>query len=613
MNQIRKSRPNSRWETFSRAVAILSARDRRKSLGIILIQLCLGVFDLIGVLVIGVLGMLVVTGLESRTPSARVSMILDFLHLSGQSLQMQSVMLGILSSILLVSKTVISIFFTRRILFFFSNRAAYISTNLVSRLLSQSLIGIQSRTSQETLFAATRGVEFVTIQVLATSIVLVSDISLLLILCMGLFIVDPATAIGTVFIFFIIFLILNRTMGIRAGKLGSQSSKLNISSNQKIIEVFSTYRESVAGNRRDYYAGEIEKHRVALAKTSAEFSFLPYISKYVIETSVLLGAIFIGGVQFYFQDASHAISTLAIFLAAGTRIAPAVLRIQQGSLQILGGLGQGKPTLDLIDELRNIPTNVSSFDKIDLYHEGFEPEVIISHLEFTYPESKIKAVSDVDITIKKGELIALVGPSGSGKSTLIDLLLGVLVPDHGHVLTSGLPPLLAAAKWSGAIAYVPQDAVIISGTIRENVSLGYPLADATDELVIDALRVAQLDKFVKELPAGLDTQVGERGTKISGGQRQRLGIARALFTRPLLLVLDEATSALDGETEAGISAALQALHGSTTIIMIAHRLSTIKNADQVVYFDAGKVLAVGTFDEVRLSVPDFDNQAKIGL
>lgn len=613
MNQIRKSRLNLRWETFSRAVAVLSAEDKRKSLGIIFIQLCLAVFDLVGVLVIGVLGMLVVSGLESRTPGARVGMILDFLHLSGQSFQMQSVMLGILSSILLISKTIISIFFTRRILFFFSNRAAYISANLVSRLLSQSLIGIQSRTSQETLFAATRGVEFVTIQVLATSIVLVSDISLLLILCIGLFIVDPTTAIGTVFIFFIIFLILHRTMGIQAGKLGSQSSKLNISSNQKIIEVFSTYRESVAGNRRDYYAREIEKHRVALAKTSAEFSFLPYISKYVIETSVLLGAIFISGVQFYFQDASHAISTLAIFLAAGTRIAPAVLRIQQGSLQIRGGLGQAKPTLDLIDELVNIPTNVSSLDKIDLHHDGFEPEVSISHLGFTYPDSKNKAVSDVDMTIKKGELIALVGPSGSGKSTLIDLLLGVLVPDHGHVLISGLPPLLAVAKWSGAVAYVPQDAVIISGTIRENVSLGYPLADATDELVIEALRVAQLDEFIKELPAGLDTQVGERGTKISGGQRQRLGIARALFTHPLLLVLDEATNALDGETEAGISAALQALHGSTTIIMIAHRLSTIKNADQVVYFDTGKVLAVGTFDEVRLRVPDFDNQAKIGL
>jgi ABC-type multidrug transport system fused ATPase/permease subunit len=158
---------------------------------------------------------------------------------------------------------------------------------------------------------------------------------------------------------------------------------------------------------------------------------------------------------------------------------------------------------------------------------------------------------------------------------------------------------------------VPQDVVISNGTIRENVALGFPIAVATDELVIDALRVAQLDDFVANLPNGLDTPVGERGAKISGGQRQRLGIARAMFTKPLLLVLDEATSSLDGDTEANITDAINALHGSTTVVMIAHRLSTIRDADIVVYLADGKVTAIGTFEEVRASVLDFDKQAKL--
>ena len=167
------------------------------------------------------------------------------------------------------------------------------------------------------------------------------------------------------------------------------------------------------------------------------------------------------------------------------------------------------------------------------------------------------------------------------------------------------------AKWPGAVSYVPQDVVIAGGTIRENVALGYPSEAATDELVMSALRIAHLDNFVAELPQGIDTQVGERGAKISGGQRQRLGIARAMFTRPHLLVLDEATSSLDSETEANISDAIHALRGSTTVVMIAHRLSTVRNADIVVYLSEGTVKAIGNFDEVRMVVPDFDRQAKL--
>lgn len=184
-------------------------------------------------------------------------------------------------------------------------------------------------------------------------------------------------------------------------------------------------------------------------------------------------------------------------------------------------------------------------------------------------------------------------------------------PDEGTVYISGLHPQSAISKWPGAISYVPQDVVIAEGTIRENVALGYPREEATDELVMRALRVAHLDQFIETLPQGIDTPVGERGAKISGGQRQRLGIARAMFTQPLLLVLDEATSSLDGEAEANISAAIHSLRGATTVIMIAHRLSTVRNADTVVYLSGGKVIKTGKFEEVRSSVPEFEIQVKL--
>ena len=203
------------------------------------------------------------------------------------------------------------------------------------------------------------------------------------------------------------------------------------------------------------------------------------------------------------------------------------------------------------------------------------------------------------------------GPSGAGKTTMIDLLLGILNPDSGSVLISGVSPIKAITKWPGAISYVPQDVVITAGTIRENISLGYPIEVATDERILNCLSSARLDDFVLRLPNGLDAKVGEKGTTLSGGQRQRLGIARALFTKPLLLVLDEATSALDAETEASVSQAISDLIGETTVVVIAHRLSTVRKADVVFYLDDGKLIANGTFAEVRAAVPNFDSQAKL--
>ena len=596
---------------ISRAVKVLSRADRRKLIAVTALQVLMGGLDLLGVIAIGLLGALSVSGLQSRPPGDRVRTALEVLHIQDYSFENQALLLALSAAVLLVGRTILSIFFTRRILFFLSRRGAKISADLISRLLSQPLLVIQSRTTQETVYAVSTGVERIVLQVLATSVVWIADLALLVVMVAGLLIFDPVTALATIVLFLVVAYFLYRFMHVHAGNLGIESSQLNIKSNEKTVEVFSSYRESVVRNRRDYYAREIGQLRYSLADSSAEIGCLPYVSKYVIETTVIVGALLIGAIQFILQDATHAIATLSIFLAAGTRIAPAVLRLQQGSLYINNGLGLSATTFELIESLGEAKIIENVDDTVNIKHEGFDPSIQIDCVSLTYPGKLTPAISEVSLIVPPGSSVAFVGPSGAGKTTIIDVLLGVLNPDNGSVSISGLAPLLAVAKWPGAVSYVPQDVVIAAGSIRENVALGYPIGEASDELVMGALKVAHLDEFVSSLPEGIETQVGERGAKISGGQRQRLGIARAMFTRPHLLVLDEATSSLDGETEVGISEAIHSLRGSTTVVLIAHRLSTVRNVDMVVYLSNGKVLAKGTFDEVRSMVPDFDRQAKI--
>lgn len=595
--------------TYVRSIKILEKKDLKRILIITIVQVLLGILDLLGVMAIGLLGALSVTDGQYNQSENLTSKTLAFLNLSNMSFQTQALFLGLGALILLISRTCISVFFTRKVLILLGIQGAKISGNLTSRLLSQPLLNVQSTSLQSSLYAVGDGVSLITLQVLAASAILVADLSLLIIMIVGLIFISPFITISMVVIFALVAISLHKSIDIRIGPLGEKNYMANIEANEKIVEAFSLFRELVVRNRRNYYARQIANLRLNQAAARSELSFIPYLSKYVIETSVIVGALIIGGSQFFVEDADKAIVTVAIFLAAGSRLAPAVLRVQQGVVSIRTALAQAVPTLNLIESLNNSIPLTDVPDEIDLIHNEFVPQIEFQNVSLTYPGNSDKALSDISLSLPNGALVAIVGASGAGKTSLVDLMLGLLKPDSGSVSISGLNPISAISKWPGAIAYVPQDIVIISSTIRDNISLGYPPDLAKDEIIENAIKMSQLEQFVSGLEYGVDTDVGEYGSKLSGGERQRLGVARALFTMPRLLVLDEATSALDSETEYRLGKAINSLRGQTTIVVIAHRLSTVRNADIVVYMSSGKILATGTFNEVRRDVIEFDQQA----
>lgn len=584
-----------------------SHRDRRKIVLATFLQIFLTIFDLVGIAIFGVIGTLSITGIQSKESGSTVQTVIQMLQLQNFSFQKQVAILGILGAGILILKTFISAYISKKILNFLSTRSAMLTKSLLRQVVVENSSKLNSLSNQETIYATTNGVQNLTTGVISSSSNIVVDFSLLLILSTGLLLINPLLAATTILVFGLVGFSLNMSMKKRAFKSGSKEMTFGVESNLRIWEILNSFREIRLRNTTSLYIDEIVNLRLLVSRAIAQRIFMPYISKYVIEISMIAGAVLISGIQFYFFNATGAISSLTLFIAASTRITPAILRLQQGITTIRNFLASSSLTVNLIKSLPEFEEEPLNSVPV-LEDETFIPELNFVNVNFKFSDESEFFIKNLEITIMPGEKIAIVGPSGSGKTTLADLMLGVLRPESGSVKISGLDPLIAAKIWPGKIAYVPQSTFIATRSFRDNVLLGI---EASDEEVVRILDFVELGHFVQNLPQGLETIIGENGLKLSGGQRQRIGIARALITSPAFLVMDEATSSLDAQTENLITEKIFLFESKITLITIAHRLSTVKNADRVLYMSNGRIEAEGTFGQVRARVPDFDTQANL--
>ena len=598
-----------KFAEIKRVLLLLEKKDRLKLFLVLIVNTFLAFLDLFGVALIGITSAILIRGLQGLTAGDQVSRFLEILNLDGLPQRNLLILLGGTAIFFFIMKTILSVYFLRRTLRYMSIRNAQISSSLVSKMLNRPVEKIFSKSIQHQIYNVTGGVERLVGGAITNLVVIASDLVLLLVILIGLMLVDPLTSIGTFFVFtgigFLLYFLLHK----RVVMLNSKFAYESIYFDQKVSEGINSFRDLFIKGGREFYVNEIRKTKIKLAGYDGEIKFLPNISKYTIEISVILGIAVVAGIQFYLFDSNRAIAVISVFLAASSRIAPAIIRLQQNVIAVKSSLSAAKPTFELIEELNGIEELEKTETLITTNHKDFSPRVILKNLKFSYSDAINETIQDISIEISEGKFIAFVGPSGGGKSTLVDLVLGLLAPSSGSITISGLTPVDTIKKWPGSIGYVPQDVFIENSTVKENICLGFNPDLVPDDLVWQALELADLSNFVKGLEGQLSYRISDAGKNLSGGQRQRLGIARALLTKPKIVIFDEATSALDAETENRVSESILKLTGECTVIFIAHRLSVVRSADMIYYIDKGRIVNQGTFEELRLINADFNNQA----
>lgn len=603
------------------SLALIGRRDTLILGLVVLAQGALALLDLFGVLMLGLVAAVGTSAIQGTTGQVPGLAILARLGFDTSDPVRLVTVLALVAALALLVKSVASAILTRRVLLFLAQRQKEVSGRLAAMLLQSSLVDVQELSSHQVAYAIGPGMNLATVVLIGQAVMALSEVLLLTALTVLLFIVNPVVAVVALSYFLGLGVLMQSSLGRWSAGLGGVAADTEVSSTQAIHEAMEAFREISVTGRTKHYEDRIRELRARAALVLGRAQFLGQIPKYVLEVALVVGAALLAAYGLFADDKTGAAATLAVFLVAGTRMLPALMRMQGAVLQIREAAGRATPTFELAAFLTSrltggasSPTVVGTRRQVTERCRDGEvptPDIRVEGMSFTYPGGQEPALREVNFYVPTGASLALVGRSGAGKSTLADLILGVLEPDEGSVLLGGLDSRTAISRWPGTMSYVPQDVMLANATVWENVALGLPVESVDLDLVWEALGRAHLGEFIRQLPMGLQTQIGERGTRLSGGQRQRLGLARAFYSRPSVLVMDEATSALDAETEELIARSVLELSGSVTTVTIAHRLATVRNVDQVVYLRNGVQAGSGTFDEIRREFPDFDRQARL--
>ncbi len=584
------------------SLSFLSRRERIKYFLLVSVRALTGILDVAGIALIGFISGIAAASLDPTQPLTILGFTMP--QLTGETL------LGLVVSVLIVfvGKALLAVTLARSIAQFLARIESEQAEKIAAFLLNGTLGELQKRTKGEILWSVMGSASFAFTGLMNSLSILITEGLLLILIGLTFIAVDPMATVFVIVYFGLIVVVIQLFVGGRLKIAGQEAVEGNARSATAIDDVIGSFREIAVLRKQAHFVKAFARDRSRLSQSDATYNFLSGMPRYVVETALMLGVVMFVGVQFATGQLAQGLVTVGVFLTGGVRImgsllplqnAVANIRVQVEKAQTAQGLlsdQRGKPALPLPD--RRV---LATIGELSTSGTGFSLE--LDRVEFTYDSAESPALRNVSMSIEGGQHVAIIGPSGAGKTTLVDLMLGLIQPTSGKVSINGIDPLILTDAQPGLISYVPQNPGLVSGTIAENIALGLDSEQIDYDKVDAAVKAAFLEEYISSLPEGIHTSVGKQGDALSGGQVQRLGLARALYEQPRLIILDEATSALDATSEAFVAQSLRNLGKNVTVVVIAHRLSTVQHSDVVYVVEGGAITASGSFSKLRKTVP----------
>ena len=589
--------------TVKRSLALLTPRQRTGYVLLLLTRIFVNFLDIAGVAAVGLLGAAGASGFTGSPQASFFGVTIDI----GSSELLLTVMA--LIALFFFLKAALSVFLIRTTAYFLAGIEIKNATEIAQFLFTGGLAELRQYSRSEVQWAVTGSTNVTFSGVLGSAGMLVTETSLLIFMFTLFVIVDPFAAVAITVYFIIVILIFQLLSNQRIQQSGQDFAEGGMDVTQVSLDLFEAFKEISVLMKQHFFLSRFQKARTTYAHGDAEMRFLMAIPRYFVETALALGALAFVAWQLSRGEVTDGLVTAGVFLAGGVRMMAALLPLQNAVLALKNQVEQVIISQEILAKSRHAQSQISAVLDSSRGSDDFGASgtsgitVALDAVTFTHAGATSPAVRDISFTIEPGSYVALVGPSGAGKTTLADLILGLNVPEKGSISVDGVSARLTREQKPGLMAYVPQRPGLVSGTLVDNIALGQEPESVDFDRVSAVLEKARLTDVVAELPDGVHTRLGKNSDGLSGGQIQRLGLARALYTNPKLIVLDEATSALDAEAEASISENIRNIGADTTVIVIAHPLSTVQKADVVHVIDSGQLVASGSFKELRRTVP----------
>lgn len=574
----------------------------------LILQAFLAILDIAAILILGGVGALAASSFTGESTNSLLRNFLVHLGMNDWELFNQIFALTITATLFFIARSVGSLLLTRKVLLFLSIYQKELGKNTFKEMLNAPFSLMRNRNPQSISNSLIFGLSAFSINALGQIYILMSELIVVTILLILILIVSLKLASILVVFFLGVLYLMNHSLGKIVSVSNSEQYKYRAIGEQIVEDSVRIFRDIKISKRSNLY---LDNYNQAISRQSQAYAkdlWVQGLPKYVIEFALLAGLLVLLLVGKYSGDFNGIIPTMTVFIGATSRVFPSLLRIQNTlfnlrSHEYFASAFQDlrasiKAAINL--EIHHMETNSSSSTMPD------DSLIIFNDVSYGFPDANGLFLENLNLKIGKGERIALVGASGSGKSTISDLILELLRPSSGQVLSS-----INNTSSQVEMAYLPQETVLIPGTLLENICLGMENHNVNLDTLEHLIDVCQLKPLIAKMPKGVQTSIGVDGVMLSGGEKQRVGIARALYSKPKIMVLDEPTSALDAQTEKDILNLIMNIDSDVTIILISHKLQHLVQFPRIIFLENGRILADGNFIEVRNQITEFSNLLRL--